>query len=89
MAAVTERVVVIRQGTVWIEITYDDVTDRMASVTTHNPLPTPIGRVNQHHPVDRHYPGYRRHGHRKRPRGEGSPQDRRHPIGLGHHRLGG
>jgi hypothetical protein len=46
MAAVTERVVVIRQGTVWIEITYDDVTDRMASVTTHNPLPTPIGRVN-------------------------------------------
>jgi hypothetical protein len=46
MATVTERVVTIRQDTVWIEITYDDVTDRIASVTTHNPLPTPIGRVN-------------------------------------------
>lgn len=46
MATVTERVVSIRQDTVWIDLVYDDVTDRMSSVTTHNPLPTPIGRVN-------------------------------------------
>lgn len=45
MATVTDRVVVIRQGTVWVEVTYDDVTQRIASVRSHNPLAAPIGRV--------------------------------------------
>jgi hypothetical protein len=45
MATVTERPVVIHQGDVWVEVVYDDVTMQLATVTTHNPFPTPIGRV--------------------------------------------
>lgn len=45
MATVVGRWVVIRQGTVWVDVTSDDVTGRIASVTSHNPLATPVGRI--------------------------------------------
>jgi hypothetical protein len=45
VATVTERVVTIQKGEVWIDLTFDDVTDVISQVTSHNPFPDPVGRL--------------------------------------------
>ena len=45
MAAVTDRLVSLYGGQVYLEVTYDDVTMKMSQATAFNAFDTPRGRI--------------------------------------------